>query len=419
VGRIGFLTLKPENRMLKGGTMKLRGNERGQVLIFITGGLIVLLCFMGLAVDAGVMYYKKRALQTVADSAAIGGASELQHGGDDTAIKNGAVHDAALNGNTLPASGVYPAPGVYHTPQGGPHTGDSDYVEVIAGQSVSTYFIRIIGYNSINVKARAVAYQGSSSTNLIYALGSGINANGAVTVNVNGGIIDDGNLNVNGHVTFNADSIGVAGAYNPNGSVSINPTPTKVPTVNDPLTSLIALTQPAGTPINENINGSGTFTLNPGVYSNLNINGTPTVTFNPGIYYLQNGMSINGSANITGTGVMFYNSGGAININGGNSVSFSAPTTGTYAGILFFQARNDSSSSNVNGGSNISYTGTLYFPDATLNYNGGGNVTAEYTILVASSINFNGNTTLNDDFHSLPNGPPISGGSSTKVALVE
>lgn len=71
--------------MPKGGAMTLRGNERGQVLIFITGGLVVLLCFMGLAVDGGVLYYNKRVLQTVADSAAIGGAMQLKYGQDPKA----------------------------------------------------------------------------------------------------------------------------------------------------------------------------------------------------------------------------------------------------------------------------------------------------------------------------------------------
>jgi hypothetical protein len=63
----------------------------------------------------------------------------------------------------------------------------------------------------------------------------------------------------------------------------------------------------------------------------------------PGIYYLDQGsFTVNGGATITGTGVtlVFTSSTGSnyatANINGGATVSLTAPTSGPLAGIAFY-----------------------------------------------------------------------------------
>jgi hypothetical protein len=90
----------------------------------------------------------------------------------------------------------------------------------------------------------------------------------------------------------------------------------------------------------------------------------------------------------------------------GSNSSFAAPTTGTYAGILFFQDRSNTHAAAV-GGSNAAVVGALYFPKAQLTYSGS-NATSAYTLLVANAIVFSGsNSTLNDNYSSLPGGPPF------------
>ena len=108
------------------------------------------------------------------------------------------------------------------------------------------------------------------------------------------------------------------------------------------------------------------------------------MTLNPGIYYVDGsgGVSFKGTATVRGTGVMFYFTNGAtINaIGGGNQVSniqLSAPTTGSYDGILMYQDPNDKSTGQgpnkgptLGGRDNSLFKGALYFPEDQLTFYG-------------------------------------------------
>jgi uncharacterized membrane protein len=99
--------------------LKLNGSEKGQVLVFATLLLPILIVFIGLAIDGGNLWELKRRMQTAADSAALAGAIAKRGGGDLTAITNAARADAATNRfqhgtasinvtvNTPPVSGPY------------------------------------------------------------------------------------------------------------------------------------------------------------------------------------------------------------------------------------------------------------------------------------------------------------------------
>ena len=95
-----------------------------------------------------------------------------------------------------------------------------------------------------------------------------------------------------------------------------------------------------------------------------------------------------------------------------------APTTGTYAGILIYQASTDTSEATINGSSSNVFQGALYFPGAELLINGGSN-TAAYTIIDANEVLLNGSLTftINDDYSSLPGGSPAK--ASGRAALSE
>ena len=100
----------------------------------------------------------------------------------------------------------------------------------------------------------------------------------------------------------------------------------------------------------------GKQTINPGIYSQIKVSGSSaSLTLNPGVYVITGGgLSVSSAASITGNGVMIYNAGstyptaggtyGGIALSTTGTVNLSAPTTGAYAGILFFQARANPSS---------------------------------------------------------------------------
>jgi hypothetical protein len=169
--------------------------------------------------------------------------------------------------------------------------------------------------------------------------------------------------------------------------------------------------------------GGGSTTLDPGVYCNgINISGGASVTFRPGVYILNGGgLSVSGGSTLQGTGVTFYNTArgkgyAPVNIAGGTLGFLSAPTSGPMEGMLFFQDRTiaKAGSNTISGGSNLNLNGTFYFPTSDLTFSGGGEVSVNYTIMVAKTITIGGNTTLSANFSSLQDGNPIK-----RVTLAE
>jgi hypothetical protein len=388
-----------------------RKGEAGQALALVALGMVVLLGFVGLGVDVGQLRYMKRRAQSAADSAAIAGAQELLFGDVSSASKANSV----TNGFSDGAGGATVT--VNNPPLSGPHTGNSLYVEVIVSENQPTFFMKILGVSSATVAGRAVATQ-TSGPACIFALSptatNAILINGTQTITAHCGSMDDSSASQallnNGTNTFSTTGNAVTGGYLNNGTGSISPTPTTgVPPISDPLSYLV---QPTVGSCNHSTqvidNGSNqTFTASPGVYcGGILLNGTNDIlSFSPGLYIINGGnFTVNGTSTVTGNGVTFYITGGAsVTLNGTSTYTLSAPTSGTYPTILFFQNRSDSSNATINGTNTSTFTGALYFSDAQLTYNGSGPLTA-YSILVANTLVFNGASTINDNYTTLPGG---------------
>jgi len=161
---------------------------------------------------------------------------------------------------------------------------------------------------------------------------------------------------------------------------------------------------------------SSSQTINPGVYCDgIQVKNNSTLTMNPGLYIIAgSGLQTNAGTTIQGTGVTIYNtqvpSGAgykAISMNGGSTIKLSAPTSGTYEGILFFADRNMAPVLNLINGNNASdIVGALYFPNSYLAFSGNSSTTS-YTEIVARTLTITGNATINNDYSSLANGSPI------------
>src|SRR5258707_15800020 len=114
-------------------TCRRRLQQRGSILLVATLGFSVLFGFMGLALDAGYMYYQKRRMQTAADAGAIAGAQELLRNSSATfaAVQAAARKDTSFNGFT---NGGDITVTVNMPPVNGTKAGVSGFVEVIIGQ---------------------------------------------------------------------------------------------------------------------------------------------------------------------------------------------------------------------------------------------------------------------------------------------
>jgi len=398
------------------GAMK---SSSGQVLVLVTLGIFVLMAFAGLAVDVGQFWSVRRHMQTAADAAAIAGATAVRLGSTPTAAADAV---SATNGFTDGSNSVTVT--VNNPPSAGVYAGNASYVEVIVSQPQPTYFMRVLGYTTIPVTTRSVA----SSINgpaCLYALDP--TASGAVTVSGSssmtltcGAIVDSNSssaLTSNGGATLTASNIGVDGGYSGSG---FTPTPvTGIAPAPDPLSYLQPPTVGPCTVTGIDHVGTkkGEPPLDPGVYcGGIQVSGNNPVVFNPGNYILLGGLKVTGSkANVSGTGVTFYNTSsssypyGEIALSGSNTANFTAPTTGPLAGILFFQDRGvarGSKGSTITGASGSTFDGAIYFSTTNVDY-GGNSTSGGYTIIVADTVSVKGNSTLRDDYSSLPGGSPI------------
>src|SRR5438093_5364228 len=98
--------------------------DAGYVVVAVAGLLIVFCAILGLATDAGMLYFLKGHMQAAADTAAIAGARELLRGNTGL-ITSEAQADALSNGYAAEAVTVH------RPPTSGDHNGNSNYVEVI------------------------------------------------------------------------------------------------------------------------------------------------------------------------------------------------------------------------------------------------------------------------------------------------
>ncbi len=400
-------------------------DRRGVVAMMIALSLPVLAGFAALAVDASYVYWEQDRLQVAADSAALAAANNL---GDDVVAVADAIEFAEANGvpdvltdadvefghfdeatNTFTA-GATPINAVRTT----------THRDAGSGNQVQLFFARIIGFNSIDLAATAIAVSISGGDACILALdpsaAGSIEVSGTVDLTLGCGIATHSThgtqaMKFNGNGTVDVPSICAAGGPSVSGTFNFpNATPTGGCTPPpDPLASLTAPPAAAGACNHTNFtigSSGGAVTLSPGVYcKGITFSGSNNdITFLPGVYVIGGGgFKASGSNNdITGDGVMFYNTrkpGSGyedIDFSGGNTVTFSAPMTGDYAGVLFFQDPSAASAAanikfKVAGSVVTNFDGAIYFPDHEIDW--AGTTSADQTCLtkiIGGTVKYSG-----------------------------
>jgi Flp pilus assembly protein TadG len=402
-----FMSMRARSRWKK----KL-SDESGNVLVLAALCMTLLLGFMGMAIDVGLLFRARRLMQTAADAAAISGSGEY-HWGDMTAAAQAA---AAQNGVTIPASAVN-SPPLY-----GAYAGKPYYVEVIASQTQRNIFMGVLGFPSTTVSARAVAVLEPGS-NCVYTLqssppsGSGISMTGGSTnVSIpNCDVIDDATgstaISATGGAKLSARAISVVGTVFTSGGSTVSPAATTgIARVPDPLAFLTPPTAPGSCLADPKPSASSTLPNSSGIvcYSALTVSGGGiTTTLSPGTYYFTGPVKVQGGATLKGPGVtLFFANSTATFTNSSSTLNLSAPTTGAYAGILFYQSPSDTATMTFQGGSGSSINGIFYVPNAQLLYTGGSGGTFNVD-LVVGSLALSGGSTLHP-YVFLGGGDPVS-----------
>jgi Flp pilus assembly protein TadG len=405
--------------------MRLWKNENGQALVLAALSMSLLLGFMALAVDVGILFRARRNIQIAADAGAVAAALEYKYNiALGTAIASARAQSAGFaattangyaNGTvvrfptgtdtvsvtvntTTPIDAVVPAiPG---------------FAEVIVTAPNPTYFMSLFKYNGIKVSARAVAGRGTTE-NCVYLLGkTGTDFSNSGTINLGSsattrcGLIDNSGYSNNG--TVNALSIGVVGGVSSRGSGTPTPAAGIAPS-GDPLNL-----NPPGTSgcTNLIIGSGGTRNVPGGCYSRLEISASgATVRFN-GTYSFTGPFIVDsrltGVSLQTGTGsatFYFANSSASITFNSLPIIQLSAPTSGPLNGILIYQSTSDTNTLPIEGAPGSSLQGIIYAPNAAVDLSNASGMSLSTSFVVNQLTNSGSSITLQDYLQINPSSP--------------
>jgi len=396
--------------------------DAGQTIPLLALLLVAMLGMTGLVLDGGTLMDERRQVQNAADAAAWAGAFRLQTAGAEAARAD-ALNYAARQGynndgatNTVEVS-IPPASGSYQ--------GRSGYVQVTVRKNVELSFIQLVWLGAANVAATATAgvepsvgpYAIISLERSCSVTGLGTSGNNDRLRAINGGIMVNSCspsaamwTSGNGAVpTIYGHPIHVVGGWGgPPGAYSETPQQVPVP-VADPFSGFDPNYGGLGLPNRgpKDFSGNDEATLSPGVYDHIRIGGQARVTLNPGVYVIKGGdFKFSGQGSLTGQGVTIFLAGsffpnnagtfGELKLTGQGTVNLTAPTSGPYAGLLFYQKTDGQIvDAQIAGNGNATHlSGSIYLPKADVTITGNGSLTTIQAQFIARTITGGGNSNL-------------------------
>ena len=405
-------------------------DKRGVSAILIALLMPVLIGFVGLGIDAGMWYSRKREMQSAADSAAISAALTFLSNSNKNAAEEMGKSDAVR-------SGFDNEGGVINV-----SITDEGNAKVTLSEPQQMFFSAIFLPEPITITANAaagpVSTSDSTSTFCMLALDTGMDkalewmgsSQGQIKCGVASNSASASSLYMNGNAQLAIDGgvdgavdLAVKGQITKLGSTTLSP---RNPPVlggggKDPYVDLTVPTSPAAcTYTNFSINQKDQ-TLSPGRYcGGLKLNAkSSNAKFNPGVYIIDGGeFSAEGNSqgqgsatDIKGDGVTIILTGSGndyatLKIAGSTQIRFTAPDSGPYKGVIFYQDRNAPSFQGNNliqnshvGSSQAHYSGAIYFPAQELFFAGNTQLQDQETCLqvIARKITFIGNSQIQAD----------------------
>ena len=426
--------------------MRFRKDESGQIMILAALSMTVVLGFMALAIDVGLLFNGKRKLQNAADAAATSAAIDYMFNASQTtsrAAANSAVTANQISGATVTVNFNPNIQSAYHT--------SSYYVQVIISQPDRTFLMGMFNHKTMNIEAMAIAGMPGGGNACVIVLNP--HASGAmqlqgsfdVSADKCGVVVDSDSSSAlqftGGAGSLNAGYVSVVGGATGQTSDSHPPAVTGATPVINPFPTLTG-PNPATdcTPANTNTGSSysGTSTLKPALNNVTCFSNSVTLSnytsanpLPPGVLLFENGVTLSGTIT-TGTGASgttFDNYHGSFNVNTGSSLNVTAPTTAPVtspsasavpAGIALMQPSTNSSQIQIQFGASYgTWKGIIYAPAAQLYLqdSGGdksGGVTLTTDLIVDTLFDKTAALTIHSYTTAFGNSSPL-----TAVALVE
>lgn len=156
---------------LKALRTKLHDHQRGQAMLLIALAFVGLVAFIGLAIDAGIVFANIGHLRRGVDAAALSAANQIRQGWSDATITASAEELILLNlpANSASALNVVVEscnsnPSIIGCSGGGP---SRKLAQVSASYDVSLAFLPIIGWDTVGISAEAISEAASVDLMLV------------------------------------------------------------------------------------------------------------------------------------------------------------------------------------------------------------------------------------------------------------
>ena len=408
---------------------RFRSDQSGAVAMVTAVGLPVLIGFAALTVDVTLWSSSKTSAQGAADAAAMSAVKAAAAGNSVSQSKNEATAIAAADGFTNGVGGATVT--VNNPPASGAYTSNSGAYEVIITKPQTLYFAGIFGA-APQVTGRSVAASNSPPACVLALEPSAqqaINMSGSAALTTNNCSVvanstNAGAVKLSGSACLKPSQLTLVGNYSSSSSCAVTGTvKTNAAATADPYASVTVPSYSGCTQNNYQLSG-GSATISAGVYcGGISVSGSSQLTLNAGTYIIDSGdLSVSGSASLIATaGVTLIltsktNHYGKVAFSGGTTVSVTAPSTGTYAGMAIITDRNAAAQNNdFSGGSTQSIIGAIYMPSQNVDYSGQSNAANTCTQLVVLKLNLSGSAGFGRNCGTVP----VAGLSGSSLGIVE
>ena len=447
---------------------KQLSQEKGQALVLLVLGFVVLLGFTALAVDGGMVYSNRRHAQNASDASSLGGAATAAlylenhyvdyenwactNSGDpiytqivnagqaglNAAISRAGSNDYAIDDDLSDQNGA-----TFRCGQQNTGLWIDKYLDITTTitTDTNTTFAHFVYKgplrNTVTAVARVRPRSPLAFGNAVVALRTdcpnsntgGVHIDGNSTIQVNGGgILSNACAVVGGsvNVDINGGALGCVGegCYTTNGSPSVDPPTPVVGTTPLPTASYRIPGPDSGcSTLSDRGDHSGGGTISPGRYGYIRVNSAnANLVLRSGLYCLSRDFTINGgSVRVEDEGgVTIYLTEGDFYVGGSVEVYLVAPPLPEIApcqnntcppaipGVLIYLAEGNTNDVVLLGASGSNYIGTVYAPSGTIEA-GGGSLETINAQLIGDTVFLHGNTEVVVNYQNTINyRPPAS-----------
>ncbi len=421
-------------------------SEKGQVLVLLVLGFVVLLGFTAFAIDGGMVYSDRRHAQNAADASSLAGGAaaalylenalvsyedwkcsdtdvkkamnDASNGAEAKAIARAADNGYAIGTNNT--TGNY----VEATCGSDDYVGWTDkYIDVktVITRDTQTAFAHFVYSGPLRNTVEAVTRVRPPSPlvfgNAVVALREdcpnsntgGVHFDGNSPVQVNGsGVFSNACLVAVGTVDVNVNGGGIHcigdDCYKESGGPDVDPTPKPVTKRVPSFAYVIPVPDCSESADRGSHEGGGE--IKPGIYSRIRVNSAnDDLVLKSGLYCLDGNFTVNGGSVTVeeGGGVTIYMRSGDFYVGGSVYVNLVAPPTPLVAncgycppaipGVLIYMAQDNDGEIALMGDADSNYVGTIFAPAGMIEA-GGGSMEQLSAQLIADTIFIHGNTQM-------------------------